>query len=337
MTSKVKILLEEGAKKYNIPMWVVYPIVMTESRGDPLAIGDNGKSYGLFQIYTIAHHDYNIEKGKSDIKYQIDYWMPVLAKHYNDGKSQGYTGLDLVLYTERYGEQPQKGNGKFELTSNVIKNLTDYYDQISSSNYFYLDYPVPINGTTIKITSPYGNRIDPISGNTSFHYGLDIGAPAGTLVKTVFGGTVIVKSSDGEGYGNYIIVKNINGYSELFGHLSVISVNKNDVLQPGSIIGQVGSTGKSTGNHLHYEIRDSLGNKINPSEYLEKFQNGEFLNSEGLLKDLAQFGILGMIYIFLVIILLASLFYTFSDGTIKEYSKKILDIIPAGKVVKNFV
>jgi hypothetical protein len=127
MNDKVYKILDKKARQYGLPLNVWWPVVMFESSGNPLAIGDGGKSYGLFQINTSVHHSYNINKGIQSIEYQADYWMPNLVTAYKQGKSKGLTGLDLTLYVERYGERPKWGQ-------NVIDGITKYYNQITSGN-----------------------------------------------------------------------------------------------------------------------------------------------------------------------------------------------------------
>lgn len=124
---------------------------------------------------------------------------------------------------------------------------------------------LPVKGATIdNISSYYGEqRTDHI------HKGIDIAMPLGTICFTVFGGTVL-NLGYSTSYGNFVEVLNGNGFKEFFAHLSSISVGKGDNLLSGTEIGKVGSTGYSTGNHLHYEIRDVSGNKINPLEYLKE-------------------------------------------------------------------
>lgn len=115
------------------------------------------------------------------------------------------------------------------------------------------------------ITSPYGNRIHPITKQKKLHTGVDIGAPYGA--KIVAGGAGIVIYSGWYGaYGNAVIIDHGNGVSTLYGHMSSRSVATNKAVVPGETIGYVGSTGWSTGPHLHYEVRKD-GVPTNPMGY----------------------------------------------------------------------
>ena len=121
----------------------------------------------------------------------------------------------------------------------------------------------PVSGT---ITSPFGMRPNPFGGGLEFHQGLDIAAPMGTTVTAAASGTVISAGWYG-GYGNYILIDHGGGMSTGYGHLSQIFVSNGQQVQKGQAIGAVGSTGMSTGPHLHFEVRIG-GKPTDPAAYL---------------------------------------------------------------------
>lgn len=121
----------------------------------------------------------------------------------------------------------------------------------------------PVTGT---ITSPFGWRSNPFGGGPEFHQGLDIAAPMGTTVTAAAGGTVIMAQWYG-GYGNYILIDHGGGYSTGYGHLSAIYVSVGQSVARGQAIGAVGSTGQSTGPHLHFEVRIA-GKPVDPAPRL---------------------------------------------------------------------
>jgi murein DD-endopeptidase MepM/ murein hydrolase activator NlpD len=121
----------------------------------------------------------------------------------------------------------------------------------------------PVTGT---ITSPFGWRSNPFGGAPEFHQGLDIAAPTGTTVTAAAAGTVIMAQWYG-GYGNYILIDHGGGYSTGYGHLSAIYVSVGQSVQRGQAIGAVGSTGQSTGPHLHFEVRIG-GKPVDPAPRL---------------------------------------------------------------------
>lgn len=121
----------------------------------------------------------------------------------------------------------------------------------------------PVSGT---ITSPFGYRRSPFGGGMEFHQGLDIAAPMGTTVTAASGGTIISAGWYG-GYGNYILIDHGGGMATGYGHLSQIFVSAGQQIQKGQAIGAVGSTGMSTGPHLHFEVRVN-GKPTDPAAYL---------------------------------------------------------------------
>ena len=125
-----------------------------------------------------------------------------------------------------------------------------------------------------SITSYFGNRVHPVYGTTKFHSGIDIGAGYGDKIMAAASGTVIYVTEPyegcnkgGSGYGNYCIIDHGNGYSTLYGHARDIYVSEGQWVNAGQSIGEVGSTGTSTGAHLHFEVRLN-GDRKNPLNYL---------------------------------------------------------------------
>ena len=115
------------------------------------------------------------------------------------------------------------------------------------------------------MASGYGWRIDPVYHTRRFHAGMDFTAPTGTPIYATANGTV---SSAGwkQGYGNCVEINHGFGYETLYGHMSVIKARPGQQVKRGEVIGLVGSTGKSTGPHLHYEVH-LRGEIMNPANY----------------------------------------------------------------------
>lgn len=114
-----------------------------------------------------------------------------------------------------------------------------------------------------RIASGFGYRIDPVYKTTKFHAGLDFSAPQGTPIYATADGTVTTAGNTGNGYGNHVIINHGYGYETLFGHMVRVKARAGQTVKRGEIIGWVGSTGKSTGPHCHYEVHKN-GEKINP-------------------------------------------------------------------------
>ena len=117
-----------------------------------------------------------------------------------------------------------------------------------------------------EISSPFGSRMHPIFKVQSFHTGLDIGAPQGRPVFAASDGIVLYSGTWG-GYGKTIVVDHGAGYTSIYGHLSNYYVKRATKVKKGQLIGLVGSTGLSTGPHLHFEVRVN-GKEVNPLNYL---------------------------------------------------------------------
>jgi murein DD-endopeptidase MepM/ murein hydrolase activator NlpD len=126
---------------------------------------------------------------------------------------------------------------------------------------------VPTSG---RWTSGYGNRVHPIHGDVRMHRGVDIGAPTGTPVRAADGGVVIYRGWIG-GYGNVIQIRHCNGWVTWYCHLHTFQVSLNQRVSQGQIIATVGSTGGSTGPHLHFELHVSQGRQpVDPEKHLPK-------------------------------------------------------------------
>jgi murein DD-endopeptidase MepM/ murein hydrolase activator NlpD len=110
------------------------------------------------------------------------------------------------------------------------------------------------NKDLTRVASGYGYRIDPIYKTTKFHAGLDFSAPQGTPIYATANGTVITAGFTEGGYGNHVVINHGYGYETVYGHMFKVKARVGQVVKRGEVIGYVGSTGKSTGPHCHYEI-----------------------------------------------------------------------------------
>ena len=129
-------------------------------------------------------------------------------------------------------------------------------------------WPLPQSFT---ITSQFGYRTDPFTGEISYHSGTDIAAPYGTPVLAAAGGTVTVANATdpwGGSYGYYVKIQHDGTFDTLYAHCSSICVTPGQQVQQGEVIGYVGSTGNSTGNHLHFEVWEN-GQRRNAMDYFD--------------------------------------------------------------------
>jgi len=132
---------------------------------------------------------------------------------------------------------------------------------------FFLDASFRLPLAHSVLTSSFGMRVSPIAGTWKFHKGIDMAAPVGTKVFACKAGTVSYIGNMDTTYGNYIVIKHDGGMTSLYAHLSQVLVNKGDSVPSGYLIGKVGTTGASTGPHLHFEIRMN-GAALDPEKYL---------------------------------------------------------------------
>jgi len=114
-----------------------------------------------------------------------------------------------------------------------------------------------------RIASGFGYRIDPVYKTTKMHAGIDFTAPSGTPIYATADGTVSLAGNVGNGFGNHVIINHGYGYETLYGHMVRVKTRPGRKVQRGEVIGYVGSTGKSTGPHCHYEVH-FRGTKIDP-------------------------------------------------------------------------
>jgi murein DD-endopeptidase MepM/ murein hydrolase activator NlpD len=130
---------------------------------------------------------------------------------------------------------------------------------------------MPVEG--VKLTSGFGMRVHPVLGGRRQHQGIDLAAPTGTPVYATADG-VVSKAEWFSSYGLYIAVEHGGDIQTRFGHLSRLNVYAGQQVKKGDLIGYVGSTGRSTGPHLHYEVRIA-GSAVNPLPYMqaENFRN----------------------------------------------------------------
>lgn len=141
------------------------------------------------------------------------------------------------------------------------------------------EWPLPGD---FSITSPFGYRTDPITGESSFHDGVDIAAPEGTAILAAADGVVVTANrtdSWGGSYGYYVKIRHDETYETLYAHCSEVLVKAGQEVEQGDVVALVGSTGNSTGNHLHFEVREG-GNKVDAMGFFTRFAETTALLSQ---------------------------------------------------------
>lgn len=177
---------------------------------------------------------------------------------------QAESALEFLLQKE-YSQMISAATKKINIDGTQFVFLKD--KNFSGTDIaFFRDLSMQLPLSKKVLTSPYGYRTSPISGRWTFHAGIDLAAPEGTEVYACKTGLVTTASYNST-YGNYIIVLHNEKKTSLYAHLSKILVTKNEKVTTGQVIGLVGTTGASTGPHLHFEVREN-GNPTDPGKLI---------------------------------------------------------------------
>lgn len=281
LQSELQKLLDEHKAKYddtttdefNNEVEIVYGAYKSMYVGDSAEIVKKNKekfSYSLYTDYIIKGTvDYDIETKYDDDEYE----------DYSKVTQKGKEGVVKYTYRLTYVDGVQTDSQlvdeeviKQPVTKIVVEGTKEREvevdeDDSDSSSYEgsgqssgNFAWPLPY---TSNITSGYGGRWG------RFHSGIDISAGGvyGQSIVASDGGTVEWAGYDSSGYGNYVIINHGNGYKTLYGHCSALYVSSGQSVSQGQSIAAVGSTGDSTGPHLHFEIRTSGGERLNPMNF----------------------------------------------------------------------
>ena len=171
-----------------------------------------------------------------------------------------------------------------QMLAEMSRILDDRSDKLGVLDSFLMDdrlarktVPTTMPVTMGYYSSTYGYRLDPITGRNSFHTGVDLIAPTGTPVVAAAGGVVSTVAYVAE-YGNIVEIDHDNGLTTRYAHLSRSQVKVGDVVMKGQAIAQVGTTGRTTGPHLHFEVREK-GIPLNPNKFLSLGKNDVLLKA----------------------------------------------------------
>lgn len=200
-------------------------------------------------VAQTPHADDSLPRGGPFIPVQHDYALPGAGDHGHGDLGTGLSRLEDEL-------------ARLEGAVTHLSDLTVAHDLASMA--FPSRWPVRTGSTS----SGFGTRRDPFTGRPARHEGLDFPAPAGTPIFASAGGRVIVAGADGA-YGNAVVIDHGNGLATLYGHASRVLVHAGDLVMPRQAIAEVGSTGRSTGAHLHFEVI-RRGIRVEPRDYLAR-------------------------------------------------------------------
>jgi murein DD-endopeptidase MepM/ murein hydrolase activator NlpD len=168
----------------------------------------------------------------------------------------------------------------YELENSIVHSLRNLENRIGNQEKSYVEITgfiknkeqllactpaiQPVSNSDLKrLASGFGYRIDPVYKTVKMHAGLDFAAPQGTPIYATANGVVKTAGNLGNGYGNHVVLNHGYGYETLYGHMFKVKVKPGERIKRGEIIGWVGSTGKSTGPHCHYEVHKN-GRHLDP-------------------------------------------------------------------------
>jgi murein DD-endopeptidase MepM/ murein hydrolase activator NlpD len=182
--------------------------------------------------------------------------------------------IEMLLVSARSGRPEDQGAGISVRSGGTAETGSFLFypgeDFSPTERIFFLNSGFRFPLRAYRLTSSFGMRQNPVTGRYRFHEGLDLAAPEGTEVFAARDGKVI-ETGYSPVYGNYVIIRHEDNWTSLYGHLSKIDAILHREVRSGTLVGRVGSTGQSTGPHLHFELRRD-GKAQDPGKYL--FQQG---------------------------------------------------------------
>jgi murein DD-endopeptidase MepM/ murein hydrolase activator NlpD len=204
------------------------------------------------------------------------------VKRLKEGETLRLPNMDGIPYTVKKGDTIAKISSAMGVPQEAILDANDIQDDtIVQGSVLFIPgarmkreelkmamgdlFIYPIRG---RLTSPFGWRNDPISGVRRHHAAIDLAAPTGTPIKAAQDGKVSVVGVNAT-YGRFVILEHGGGYQTMYAHMSVVSVKQGVSVIQGAKIGEVGSTGYSTGPHLHFGVFKN-GRAVNPLEFLNQ-------------------------------------------------------------------
>jgi murein DD-endopeptidase MepM/ murein hydrolase activator NlpD len=259
----------------------------------PDIAGGEGDVIPLDLTETFAWQEYAVKSGDSVEGISRRYGLSLDAviasnelrnvrRELKAGQKIRIPNMDGIPYTVKSGDSYSKIASSYDIPLEAILDANDIQsDAISAGTVLFIPgakmdkselrqalgelFIYPISG---RRSSGFGWRTDPFTGVRSYHAGLDLAAPSGTSVKASSDGRVSATGTTAV-YGNFIIISHSGDYQTMYAHLSRILVKNGASVNQGEVIGRVGSTGRSTGPHLHFAVYKNK-RAINPLEVLDK-------------------------------------------------------------------
>jgi len=245
------------------------------------------------ELITFQWQQYKVQKGDSVSgiakKFGVSIGAVISSNNIRNarGLKEGVTlripNIDGIPYSIKAGDSLSKISASFNVPLDVILDINDLKSDVIKAGETIFIPGARMNDLDLRmslgelfiypvqskyLTSGFGMRKDPISGELNFHTGIDLRANTGTTVMASMEGVVSVINENWL-YGKHIILSHPNGYKTMYAHLSSVSVKQGDKVSQGRKIGEAGNTGYSTGAHLHFTVYDKNGKLINPLDLLK--------------------------------------------------------------------
>ncbi|WP_207642060.1 M23 family metallopeptidase [Syntrophomonas zehnderi] len=213
---------------------------------------------------------------------EIDHWIEIVAHTDSEGETWYEYILHIIITQRTAGEQAEIygfNDDQREVLEELLSGAYDRHFMALITGLGHLgdgtdviaeDFYIWPSAASDYVTSFFGTRLHPILGVYKTHSGIDIGAGYGTAVLAAADGVVTTAAYDAGGYGNYLIIDHGNGNKTLYAHMSQMSAGVGQAVTQGQTIGFVGSTGLSTGPHLHFEIYVG-GTRVDPLLYFSNY------------------------------------------------------------------
>ena len=282
---------DEGSQ-YNLALYAgINPInERTASPSDNLN-KDTEETIPLDLSETFAWQTYKVKKGDSVSKIAAAFSVSMdaviasnnitNARSLREAQVLRIPNMDGIPYTVKNGDSLSKISKDMGVPLEAILDANDIQsDKINAGMSLFIPgarmkreelkmalgelFIYPLRGA--RLSSPFGWRDDPFTGVRSYHAAIDLSAPLGTSIKAAMDGKVSAQGYNGT-YGNYIIISHSGGLQTMYAHMNTFSAKKGDQVSQGTLIGTVGSTGYSTGPHLHFAVFKN-GRAVNPLDFL---------------------------------------------------------------------
>lgn len=255
------VVLRTGFERfYPTPRQIIYEQENTQLRSEYTALNGNLQQVES-QLSELASRDDGFYRSILSLEP-----VPYSIRDAGTGGSETYTQFRNIRepgLIRSVSQRMDNISSRIQIQSSSLENV---YEEAVSNQLFLASRPSinPISSADpCWMTSSYGYRKDPFTGRRTAHHGIDLAGPYGLDIHAAGGGTVISAHNTGYGYGKLVKVDHGFGYISIYAHLQEILVKPGQHVKRGEVVGAMGSTGRSTGPHLHYEVRKN-GHPVNP-------------------------------------------------------------------------